>query len=86
MHHALSGALIAFGAPLASGEGPGSGLLFVLLGLCAALLAMGIGHAYWLWRRTRGPLRSADDAVANLAASENTGESSSAPPARDRHP
>jgi len=37
---------------------------FVLfLGILAALLFTVLAHSYWAWRRSRGPLRSSDDAV-----------------------
>jgi hypothetical protein len=49
---------------------PGWGVLLVLLGvLVAAALMMG-GHAIWVWRRRQGPLKSADDVVRDLAASQ----------------
>lgn len=47
-----------------------SALLFIVLGLVAAALVMFFGHSVWVWRRSRGPLRSADDVVQHLADGE----------------
>jgi hypothetical protein len=42
----------------------------VLLGILAALLITVLGHSYWAWRRSRGPLRSSDDDVKDLIGSK----------------
>jgi hypothetical protein len=41
-------------------------LVYVLLGLGVTALVVVLGHSYWAWRRSRGPLRSADQDVAKL--------------------
>jgi hypothetical protein len=56
------------------GTESGVALFFVLLGVIAAVLVALVAHAYWAWRRARGQLRSADQAIPNLASSENSAE------------
>jgi hypothetical protein len=41
-------------------------LMFVYLGIGAAAVVALVAHSYWAWRRSRGPLRSADEDVAKL--------------------
>lgn len=50
------------------GTESGAALLFLLLGVIAAMFIAVVGHAYWAWRRSRGELRSADQTVLNLAS------------------
>lgn len=64
-------ALVALATHGATAEpSPGSGVLFVLLGVMVAALVIVGGHAFWVWRRQQGPLKSADDTVRDLAASQ----------------
>ena len=56
------------------GTESGAALLFILLGVIAAMFIAVVGHAYWAWRRSRGQLRSADKMIPNLASSKRHDE------------
>ena len=64
MREAVLGALAA----LAAAEPPdGSAWLYIMLGMMVAVGVALLGHGYWVWRRSRGPLQSADDVVRHAA-------------------
>ena len=66
----LHTALVALGAQIERVQpAPGWRVVVVLLGVLIAAVVVVVGHAFWVWRRKQGALRSADDAVRDLAAS-----------------